>query len=337
MISVGVVGLGMMGTTHLAVYANRPDAHIAAVSDRDRDRLFGKSSVNVNINGLPGGSVVSDDIAKYENADDLIADSNVTMVDICLPTPLHAEYALKALDAGKHVLVEKPLGRTASEAFSMAEASDDAAGLAMPAMCMRFWPGWDWLKQTIRDRTYGRVLSAHFKRLTSHPGGAFYSNGEACGGALLDLHVHDTDFVNYCFGPPEAVYARGYSSISGEIDHVFTQYIYSDVPLVTAEGGWAMSDGFGLEMQYTVNFEHATTRFSFNGTNNLTLIEQGKKPRKVDIASEMGFLYEIVYFLECISNNFTPHIVNFRDAAHSIAIVEAERRSIAYGKIVEIG
>ena len=98
-----------------------------------------------------------------------------------------------------------------------------------------------------------------------------------------------------------------------------------------------MADGFGLEMQYTVNFEHATARFSFNGTNNLTLIEQGKEPRKVNIASEMGFLYEIVYFLECISNNHAPHIVNFRDAAHSIVIVEAERRSIAYGKIIEIG
>ena len=83
----------------------------------------------------------------------------------------------------------------------------------------------------------------------------------ACGGAILDLHIHDTDFVQHCFGKPKAVFSRGYSRPTNAIDHVLTHYLYDDVPLVTAEGGWAMTPGFGFQMQYTVNFERATAVF----------------------------------------------------------------------------
>lgn len=337
MIAVGVIGLGMMGTTHLGIYTARHDARIVAVSDIDHDRLYGKSSVNVNIDGLPGVNALPDDVAKYRDAKDLIADLNVQLVDICLPTPLHAELAKMALKKGKHVLVEKPLARTSAEAFELADTVEDASGFAMPAMCMRFWPGWDWLKQAIDDRIYGSILSAHFWRLISHPGTPFCLDGKSCGGALLDLHVHDVDYIQYCFGMPEAVFSRGYSKVSGEIDHVITQYVYSDIPLVTAEGGWAMADGYGLEMQYRVNFEHATARFTFDGTNNLTLFQQEKPPANIPLASNMGYIYEIEYFLDCISNNRTPSRVTFRDAAHAILIIEAEGQSILSGHIVELG
>jgi predicted dehydrogenase len=201
---------------------------------------------------------------------------------------------------------------------------------------MRFWPGWNWLKQAIDTQAYGKVFSAHFRRVLAHPGGEFYSDGKACGGAILDLHVHDADFIQYCFGMPDAVFSRGYSKISGEIDHVTTQYLYNGVPMVTAEGGWAMSDGFSLEMQYTVNFEHATAKFDFTGTNQLTLFRDGTV-NDVAIPPGMGYDYEIAYFLECVSLNRAPEWVTFRDAARSIAIVEAESRSISSKSVVEIG
>ena len=336
MLNIGVIGLGMMGTTHLGVYKEHEEVRITAVSDKDHQRLHSKSSIDVNIEGLPEVNTLSMEVSRYENADELIEDANVQVVDICLPTNMHLKYTKSALAAGKHVIVEKPLGRTSAEAFEMADTADRSPGYAMPAMCMRFWPGWDWLKQTISRATYGRVLSAHFRRFTSHPGGRFYFDGNASGGALLDLHVHDADFIQYCFGMPRAVFSRGYSAISGEIDNVTTQYIFDNIPIVTAEGSWAVADGFGLEMRYTVNFERATTSFEFTDTNHLTLFEPGKKPKTINISSGMGYSSEIVYFLECISNNRAPDKVTFRDAANSIVIVEAERQSIASKKIVAL-
>jgi predicted dehydrogenase len=275
MINVGVIGLGMMGVTHLGVYAEQKDVQIVAVSDLDPDRLSGLSVAGANIEGLPEGSVLSNDVKRYENASDLIVDPHVQIVDICLPTPLHLQYAKFALASGKHVMVEKPLARNSAEAFEIAESADRAPGFGMPAMCMRFWPGWNWLKQAIDTQAYGKVFSAHFRRVLAHPGGPFYSDGKACGGAILDLHVHDADFIQFCFGVPGAVFSRGYSKISGEIDHVTTQYLFDEVPIVTAEGGWAMSDGFSLEMQYTVNFEHAMAKFEFTDTNQLILFRAG--------------------------------------------------------------
>ena len=123
---------------------------------------------------------------------------------------------------------------------------------------MRFWPGWTWLREAIQDGRFGKVYAANFRRLVNHPGGPFYSDGARCGGAALDLHIHDTDFVQFCFGMPKAVTSFGYSKITNEPDHLITHYQYDDVPMVIAEGSWAMADGYVFNMGFTVNFENAT-------------------------------------------------------------------------------
>ena len=199
----------------------------------------------------------------------------------------------------------------------------------MIGMCMRFWPGWDWVKAAIDDQRFGRVRAAQFRRVTSHPGGPFYANGDACGGALLDLHVHDTDFVKYCFGMPEAVASVGYSHVTDKVDHVFTRYDYPDGPVVTAEGGWAMSPGFGFEMQFAVNFERATAKFDSANASPLTLFEPGHDGRAVELVPGMGYEHEIGYFLDCIKRGQAPTRVTVADAAETMKIAEAEERSVA--------
>jgi len=332
MIAVGVIGLGMMGLTHLDVYAKRTDVRIAVIADANPDRLSGKERAGGNIEGQAQSGIDLTQVRQYNEGKDLINDNKVELVDICLPTPMHREYTEAALRAGKHVLVEKPLGRTAADAVKVADSAKKAKGLCMVAMCIRFWPGWDWLKNAIENQTYGSVLAAFFRRVAEHPGGPFYSNGELCGGALLDLHVHDTDIVQYYFGIPKAVSSRGYSKVTGEIDHVITQYHYDDVPLVTAEGGWVMAEGFGFKMQYTVNFERATATFEFDGENHLMLYEPGKKPQELNVGSETGYEREIAYFLNCVQKNEKPSVVTLDDAVNSLKIVEAENESIASGR-----
>jgi predicted dehydrogenase len=335
-INVGIIGMGMMGSTHLDVYAKRDDVSIVAVSDANPDRLSGEEVASANVEGQAQGGVDLSKARRYAEGRDLIADPDVQLVDICLPTPMHLDYAVAALEAGKHLLVEKPLARTHADAVALAEAAGKSGGMSMCAMCMRFWPGWVWLKKAIEDKTYGKVLAAHFRRVTSHPGGAFYLDGDACGGAILDLHIHDTDFVQYCFGTPGSVFSRGYSKHTGKVDHIVTQYIYDDGPAVSAEGGWAMAEGFGFQMQYTVNFEHATVEFSFDGKDQVRLIEAGKEPRVVDVGDGMGYEHEIAYFLDRINKNEPPRTVTLSDAAESVRIVEAEAKSIATGRIVSL-
>lgn len=338
MVKIGVIGLGSMGNTHLDAYGKLDNAHVVAVADMDEGRRTGKTKVGGNIEGQAKGGFDFSSVKQYADAAELIADPDVRMVDICLPTPLHVRFAIQALEAGKHVLVEKPLARNADDADRLVAAAAKAEGLAMCAMCMRFWPGWDWLKKAIDEKTYGKVLAAHFRRVTSHPPGAFYADGEQCGGALLDLHIHDTDFVQYAFGMPEAVFSRGYSKHTDQPDHAVTQYLYGDAgPMVTAEGGWAMQPGFGFEMQYTVNFENATAVFDINQDKWLNLITADGKKTTVELPDGMGYDHELAYFLDCIENKRAPRTVTLEHAARSLRIYEAEAKSIADGQVVKLG
>jgi predicted dehydrogenase len=336
MIRVGVIGLGMMGLTHLDAYKRRKDVTIAAIADRDPKRLSGEVRAVGNVDGQAQEGVEALDCKKYADAEDIINDPEIDLVDICLPTPLHLRFGQMALESGKHTLLEKPLARTSADADALVAAAEKASGKAFVGMCMRFWPGWTWLKDAIDKGTYGKVHSATFRRVASHPGGPFYSNGELSGGALLDLHIHDTDFVHYCFGIPKAVSSAGYSQVTSAIDHVVTRYHYDDVPVVTAEGAWCFAAGFGFSMAYCVNFEQATATYELGKDKPLTLVEPGKGPAPVELEPVMGYDLEIDYFLDCINNDRQPTTVTLRDAANTIKICEAEARSVESGEKVQV-
>ena len=337
MVNIGVIGIGSMGNTHLEAYRKIDGCTVVAVADADEGRRTGRTAVGGNIEGQGAGGFDFGSVRQYADADELIADADVHLVDICLPTPLHARFAIRALEAGKHLLVEKPLARTADDADAIVAAAEKAEGLAMCAMCMRFWPGWDWLREAVAEGRFGAVRGAQFRRVTSLPAGPFYADGDASGGALLDLHVHDTDFIQHVFGTPDAVFSRGYTGETGKTDHVVTHYLFDgQPPLVVAEGGWAMQEGFGFEMQYTVNFEHATAVFDINRDPVLKLIEAGGRTSSVELPGGMGYDHELAYFVDCIARGEAPGRVTLADAARALRIVEAERRSVESGGVEKV-
>ena len=339
MINIGVIGLGMMGLTHLDVYAGSIAAKVVAVADADAGRRSGSVKARGNVEGQAQGKFDVASVKGYADGMELIRDPNVEAVDICLPTPLHMKFAIAVLEAGKHLLVEKPLARVSADAFAIAEAADRAyeksGVIAMPAMCMRFWPGWTWLKQAIADGRHGKVLAAKFTRLASHPGGAFYQSADASGAAALDLHIHDTDFVNYCFGTPKAVRSAGYSKVTTGVDHLFTQYLFDKIPLVMAEGGWCMSSGFPFQMRYHVNFENATAVFDAGLTPNLVVWQDGKT-EAITLGESNGYQEEIEYFLKCVGEKRRPETVTLRDAAEAVRVVEAEVESVRSGQMISL-
>jgi predicted dehydrogenase len=136
---------------------------------------------------------------------------------------------------------------------------------------------------------------------------------------------------------PRSVYSVGYQKNTSEIDHVVTHYRYEDVPMVVAEGGWTMADGYGFHMQYTVNFENATAVFDFPSATPLMLYEAGKLPAAVEMEEGMGYDHEIGYFLECIGSGRRPRIVTLEDGVSCLRIVEAESASAKTGEPVALG
>ncbi len=336
---MGVVGLGFMGATHVRAYQSAAkagfDCALVAVADQREDRRAGKlgdSTGNYETGGASGRAFDPSRVRQYERADELIADADVDLVSICTPTDSHVALAAAALRAGKHVLVEKPVSLHAAEIRDLDEVARQSRRICMPAMCMRFWPGWDWLKGRIEDRAYGACVSARFERLGAPPTWApeFYGDGRRSGGAIVDLHVHDADFVRYCFGKPDAVTSAGRVGDSGAVDHVTTMYRYThgNGPAhVVAEGGW-LSPGFPFTMRYVAVFERAAASFDFGRDRQLMLARDGTtQPVAIDL-SVSGYEAEVSHMLGAISSGRSSADVTLADAAEVMDMIDAERRSI---------
>ncbi len=340
MINVGIVGLGFMAATHIKAYRQVRGVRVAAICNPSGRHLDGDFS------DVAGNIAIADPIkldmtrvrASREIAE-LLTNPEIDLIDICAPTPSHHSLAIAALKAGKHVLCEKPMARTAKLASEIATAASKAKGFFMPAMCMRFWPEWVWVKEAIDDNRFGKVLAARFRRVAEPPawGQKNFFNGERSGGALLDLHIHDVDFVHFCFGRPLAVYSNGYTKLSGAIDHVVTQYHVASGAIVHAEGSWAMTSGFGFSMSYTVNFEKATVDYDFSrGIDSLRLCQSGRSARTVKCKGKDGYVGELSHLVECIRSRRAPTIVTAADGKIAVEICEAEEKSIRDGKPVKL-
>jgi predicted dehydrogenase len=338
-INVGILGMGYMGRTHYEAYGQLPDVRVRAICDNKLARAQGDltgTAGNVLKEGIDRISM--DGVHGTTSWREVVDLPDVDAIDICTRTPSHVEIATAALERGKHVICEKPLARSSADAAKMVAAAERSRGIFMPAMCLRFWPEWAWAKEAVADRRFGRVIGATFRRVASMPKG-WFSDGAQSGGALVDLHIHDVDFILWLFGRPASVFSRGYSKTSGEVDHVFTQYLFAGAdapPLVTAEGCWCMADGFEFEMSFTINFEGATLDYDFaRSAQALKLFHDGRT-EVVTCKSENGYVGELRYFTDCIRRGDKPSIVTGGDAVECLKVLEAEHESVKNAQTVKL-
>jgi len=339
-VNVAVVGLGYMGVTHLRIYQKIRNARIVAVCDPARLPENGVlRGVAGNIKSDATSLNLGARLKTHRELAPLLADPEIDLVDICTPTPAHPAQVIAALQAGKHVLCEKPLARASSDTQKILRAARTAKGFLMPAMCMRFWTGWRELKQIIATAKYGRVLSASFRRVSQMPAwgaaGTYAGAGADMGGALYDLHIHDTDFIHYLFGRPHSVHSAGVVSTAGAINHVVTHYNYPNGPLVHAEASWLHQGAFS--MAFALNFERATIENdSTKNTATWLISEPGKKPRETTHCGPDGYEAELRYFVDCIARAAPPETATANDALTTIQICEAEEKSIRTAATVRL-
>jgi len=330
-IGVGVIGLGFMGRTHVRAYAEASRAGCAnrliAVCDKDPGRFTGAGARGNLESGAEGPLFDPSETEVVSDPEELLAKDAVELVSICTPTDSHVDLAISALEAGKHVLVEKPVALRSADVQRLADVANASDRLCMPAMCMRFWPGWSWLADAIRDGTYGRVTSAVFRRLAPRPawGREFYEDAERSGGALFDLHVHDADLVRHLFGEPDSL------TSTGTPHHVTTLYRYDDGPRhVVAEGGWDHADGFPFHMGYTLVFENATASWSIDRSPALAIAVNGEHKAVRDVHRGTGYDFEVRHLLAAIAGDEELR-ATVDEALALTRMLERERESLGSG------
>ncbi len=339
---IGLIRLGFMGTTHYGIYQNLPQAQVVAIADGDSAKRAGDiSKVVGNIGGGDNSKGLDlSGIKTYENPLDLIADADVDVVDICVPTVYHLQYTLAALQAGKHVFCEKPVCRNREELAELEKAVKAAKGFFNVGMCIRAWPEYAHAKECVASGKYGKVRHALFRRLSPSVSGNAWNNwymqGKLSGGACLDLHLHDTDAVCYFFGRPDRVASRGVRGIVSDngIDHVLTNYIYDTAPdmLVTAEGGWAANKTVPFEMSFEIVCEKATLKLDAAGYK-IYFDDHVETPELAVGDLPTGWHRELDYFTRCVAENKTPDkYQTFDSIADSFRTVMREFDAVASGK-----
>src|SRR5215470_11764312 len=140
MIRIGIVGIGFMGMIHYLAARKLNGAQVVAVCSRDEKKLAGDwRSIQGNF-GPRGEMMDLGGVKKYRALEEMLADKNIDLIDVCNPTHLHPDTAIKALQAGKHVLVEKAIALDPKDADAMLEVARKAKKLLMVAHVLPFFP-----------------------------------------------------------------------------------------------------------------------------------------------------------------------------------------------------
>lgn len=333
---VGLIGLGFMGMNHARMHQSLRGSVLAAVSDVVPERMEGRTNAGGNIDT---GSTPLDlsAVKKYENWKKLIADKTLDAIDICTPTYMHAEMAIKAMKAGKHCFCEKPMAMNAAQAKRMVETSQKTGKLLMIGHCLRFWPEYVMMKDMIDSGRYGRVRSAIFRRYSGTPiwsWDKWMEDSTRSGHCALDMHIHDVDTIQWLFGQPAKVTSRGSTLADGGVNHLITQYDYPEIPLVSAEGAW-LAPGMGFFMAATIAFEKATVEYSSLNSPTLAVFEDGKKQTPA-VPAGNGYAIELQYFIDCITEGKPPQKSMPEESARAVAITQAEIKSVITGRPVSL-
>jgi predicted dehydrogenase len=329
-----------MGMIHYLATQKLKGARVTALCSRDPKKLAGDwRSIHGNF-GPPGQMMDLSRIKKYTDLDQLLADPDIDLIDVCNPTHLHAPAARAALRAGKHVLVEKAIALEPKEADTMLQAAQKAGKFLMVAHVLPFFPEFAFAADAIRGGKHGRLLGAHFKRVISRPDwSAEMSDASKTGGPAIDLHVHDTHFIRLVCGMPQRVFASGVQE-NGVVQYLTTQYLYGDKgPCVSCSSGAVAQKGRMFVHGYEIYLERATLIFE-SGATPLTVLTADGKSRQPRLQggqeATSGFTAEIQAAVNAVAANRESDLLSGQLARDALALCFKECQSVQTGKPVAV-
>lgn len=336
MLKVGIVGLGFMGRMHYRCWTAIKDVQVVALCDANPNIIEDSKQAGGNIEGA--SDAFNFDAANlYHDLDEMLQKENLDAVSITLPTHLHMKTAISALQAGCHVLCEKPMALNIDQCDQMIAAAQQTGKTLQIGQCIRFWPEYAYAKNIVETGKYGPCIAATFTRLSSPPGWSaegWLLDTARSGGMVLDLHIHDTDFVHYLFGMPRAVQSFGIRDQGGGFGHVVTHYRYNDDKVISAEGGWLMTGSFGFEMSFHIVLEKADLVYDCTQSPAFRLCPADADAFTPELPAGDGYSAEIDYFAKVIQGQNLPPVASLQQCRDSVKIVHAEIESA--GKKAEI-
>ncbi len=321
MLKVGLIGCGFMGEMHANCYKNIEGVELAAVADVRNEKAK---------NLAEGTNAVI-----YETGKELIENADVDIIDICLPTYLHSEHAVLAMDKVGYVFVEKPVALTNEQAKDMIKKAEETGCNVQIGQVIRFWDEYVKLKEIVDANTYGKVVNANFRRISPVPTWGWnnwLSDIPLSGGAAQDLHIHDMDYVLSLFGEPEKI-SSVKNTLGEQNSYINSLLNYKDF-VVTVEGTWGLPVTHPFSAMFRVVFEKGVLstesgKMMLYTNDSAEEIKIEKKDIGVgasggNISDLGGYFNELLYFTDCVKENKRIEKATLKDAAESLRFVLAE-------------
>ncbi len=313
---IALVGVGGMGGVHLGVYKSMQDIELVALCDIRMDMLEKKAA------GLSA--------KLYADYDEMLAAEKPDMVDICTPTYLHVEMAIKAMEAGAHVLSEKPMALNGNETDILLDAIKRTGKRYMTAQVVRFMNAYKYLRGVIESGKYGKLESLHMKRVSPTPRWSWnnwFLDEKRSGHVALDMMIHDVDYMQSVFGEPKAITGVYHPMQDNLSNYVFANYIY-DGFVVAIEGGWYNDENLPFMATFKAIFENGNIILGADAKlRDCGALVDFEKVESIgetgiNISNVDGYAGEIKYFIDCIRSGEPNEMVTAESAQDTIKLVE---------------
>ena len=322
MTSIAIVGAGYMGRTHATAW-----------TELECDIAYVCSPSGATLAEAPLATGVTD-IAIA------LADPAVDIVSICTPTPTHRDLAVRALSAGKHVLLEKPIALSIADALAISAAASASERTLMVAHVVRFFEGYRRARADIDAGALGTVLAARARRLITKPDTAWWYDESLSGGVVVDVGIHDFDQFNLFLGTPIAVTSRSNETLgpiettvdyeSGAIGQVLT---FADLPAgapFTTSLELIGTDGL---LDYDFSADAPTANQPNSGVNTYRLATATGSTRET-LSTLDHYTRQAAFFLECVRDGTDPAYCPTASAVLALEVALAARQSLVTGETV---
>ena len=311
-LGVAVIGTGFWGKNHARVYKESAGTNLIAICDTNADRA----------------KAIADQfgVKAYTNSSRMLRNEAIEAVSVCTWSTMLAREALKALNAGKHVLVEKPMATNTKQAKRLLKTAEENGLQLTVGFLMRFIPGLQEIREAVATKKIGEFVSATAKRVSEWP--------ERIGdvGVVKDTAIHDIDVMRYISGKdPISVYAK-----MGNMRHrKFEDYAQI---MLTFEGGKSAFIESNWLTPYktrtlTVTGSDAIMRLDY--ISQELWIESKKESVQPRFAFQEPLKLELQHFAECVAEKKKP-LVTGVDGLKALRVAEAALKSSAKNAAVKL-
>jgi predicted dehydrogenase len=325
--TIAIIGAGYMGRTHAAAWT--------ALGHGNGIRYICSRRVGGTFDEAPAARVVTDVAA-------VLADPDVDVVSICTPTTTHRDIAVRALNAGKHVLLEKPISLTIADALAISAAASSSDRTFMVAHVVRFFEGYRRARADAEAGRIGSIVSGRARRLITKPDSAWWYDDTESGGVVVDVGIHDFDQLNLFLGTPVAVTSTATDPLgpiestieyrSGAIGQVLT---FAGIPAgapFTTSLNLVGTDGI---LDYEFSADAPTSTGGTPGVNAYRLATAGGS-QSATLSSLDHYERQVEYFLECVRNGADPVFCPTASAVRALDVALAARQSLLTGQTVPL-